>query len=162
MSYSISALLVLPRNTAREPRRQQRRYSLRCLDRDQEWGIPIGILADTVLFMASVNEELLASMYSSAPCVYHPLIWRRERDLRLAHGYIQQIKLCSQVERGVAIVGEVWVLQALGVVLDDAFEEGEVFEVDGSADTDGDVNPEDVLGLSWRVCFDRRTHMVVT
>lgn len=45
------------------------------------------------------------------------------------------------MERGVAIVCEVGVLQALGVVLDDAFEEGEVFEVDGSADADGDVDP---------------------
>lgn len=45
------------------------------------------------------------------------------------------------MERGVAIVCKVWVLQAPGVVLDDAFEEGEVFELDGSADADGDVNP---------------------
>ena len=45
------------------------------------------------------------------------------------------------MERGVAIVCEVWVLQAFGVVFDDAFEKGEVFEVDGAADADGDVNP---------------------
>ena len=45
------------------------------------------------------------------------------------------------MERRVAIVGEVRVLHALGVVLDDAFEEGEVSEVDGSANADGDVNP---------------------
>ena len=45
------------------------------------------------------------------------------------------------MERRVAIVGEIRVLHALGVVLDDAFEEGEVSEVDGAADADGDVNP---------------------
>ena len=53
------------------------------------------------------------------------------------------------MERGVAVVCEIRVLQALGVVLDDAFEEGEVFEVDGSADADGDVNPPVFLGLGW-------------
>ncbi len=53
------------------------------------------------------------------------------------------------MERGVAVVCEIRVLQALGVVLDDAFEEGEVFEVDGSADADGDVNPPVLLGLGW-------------
>ena len=47
----------------------------------------------------------------------------------------------SEVEGGVALVCEIWVLQALGVVLDDTFEEGEVLETDGSADADGDVNP---------------------
>ena len=45
------------------------------------------------------------------------------------------------MERGVALVCEIWVLQALGIVLDDAFEEGEVLETDGSADADGDVYP---------------------
>ena len=57
------------------------------------------------------------------------------------HSYIQQTQLGSQVQRGVAIIGEVGVLQALGIVLDDTFEEREVVEVDGSADADGDVNP---------------------
>lgn len=65
---------------------------------------------------------------------------------RLAYGYIQQPQLRSEVKRGVAIVREVGVLQALGVVLDDAFEEGEVFEVDGSTNADGDVNPASLLG----------------
>ena len=40
------------------------------------------------------------------------------------------------MQRGVAAAGEVRVLQARGVVFDDAFEEGEVLEVDGSADAD--------------------------
>ena len=73
---------------------------------------------------------------------------------------MHQVQLCGQVERGVAVVGEVGVLEALGVIFDDAFEEGEVFEVDGSADADGDVNPPSSLrielvnmlgnsGLTW-------------
>lgn len=58
-TYSISALPVLPRNTAREPRRQKRGYSLGCLHREQERGVPVGILADTVVFGAGVDEEFL-------------------------------------------------------------------------------------------------------
>lgn len=50
------------------------------------------------------------------------------------------------MKRGVTIVCEVGILQVLGVVLDDAFEEGEIFEADGSTDADGDVNPAMLLG----------------
>ena len=60
---------------------------------------------------------------------------------RSTHGDVQQPQLRGQMERRVAIVRKVRVLHALGVVFDDAFEEGEVSEVDGSADADGDVNP---------------------
>lgn len=66
------------------------------------------------------------------------------------HGYVQEAQLRGEVERGVALVCEVRVLEVLGVVLDDAFEEGEVLEADGSADADGDVNP---LGVLVRVGF---------
>ena len=59
----------------------------------------------------------------------------------MTHGYVQKAQLRGEVERGVALVCEIWVLQALGVVLDDAFEEAEILETDGSADADGDVNP---------------------
>lgn len=45
------------------------------------------------------------------------------------------------MQRRIAIVGVVWVPEALGAVPDDTFEEGEVLEVDGAADTDGDVDP---------------------
>ena len=83
--YGISALLVLPRNTARKPRRQERSYSLRCLHRKQERGIPVGILADTVVFMAGVYKEFLTP--SSAPCFYRPSN-RDSREFWLAHGYI--------------------------------------------------------------------------
>ena len=69
------------------------------------------------------------------------------------------------MERRVAIVGEIRVLHALGVVFDDAFEKGEVSEVDGAADADGDVNPfpvgfllrilelERTLGMAGLTCF---------
>lgn len=55
-------------------------------------------------------------------------------------GNIQQPELRGEVKRGVTVVCEVGILQALEVVLDDAFEEGEIFEADGSTDADGDVN----------------------
>ena len=45
------------------------------------------------------------------------------------------------MERGVAAVGEVRVPDALGVVLDDAFEKGKVFKMDGPTEADGNVNP---------------------
>lgn len=45
------------------------------------------------------------------------------------------------MEGGVALVGEVWVLKAAGVVLDDALDKGEVVEMDGAAEADGDVDP---------------------
>ena len=82
------------------------------------------------------------------------------KTLDFAHGYVHQAQLRGQVERRVAVVGEVGVLEAPGIVLDDAFEEGEVFEVDGSADADGDVSPPSFIrielvnmlghgGLTW-------------
>lgn len=52
------------------------------------------------------------------------------------------------MQGGVAIVGVVRVPEALGVVRDDAFEEGEVFEVDGAADADGDFNPRVLLRIT--------------
>jgi len=45
------------------------------------------------------------------------------------------------VEGCVASIGEVWVFEIAGVVLDDALDEGEVVEVDGAAEADGDVDP---------------------
>lgn len=45
------------------------------------------------------------------------------------------------MKRGATIVAEVGVLQALGVVLDDALDEGEIVKADGSAEAGGDVDP---------------------
>jgi len=45
------------------------------------------------------------------------------------------------MERSVALVCEVWILKVAGVVLDDALDEGEVVEVDGTAEADRDVDP---------------------
>ena len=56
--------------------------------------------------------------------------------------YFDKTHLCSEVERGIAIVCEVRVLQAFWVVLDYPFEECKVFEMDSPADAKGDVNPE--------------------
>lgn len=60
--YSISTLLVFPRDAAREPSRQQRRHGLGRLHRQQERGIPVRVLADAVfVFVAGVDEEFLKS-----------------------------------------------------------------------------------------------------
>ena len=56
--------------------------------------------------------------------------------------YLDKPQLCSEVERGIAIVCEVRVLQALWAVLDYSFEECKVFEMDSPADAKGDFNPE--------------------
>lgn len=76
--------------------------------------VPIGILTNPTVFMASVYEEL---------------------------GDIEQAQSCGQMERCVAIVCKVGVLDVLRVVFDDALEEGEVFEVDGTSDAGGDIDP---------------------
>ena len=64
--YGISTLLVLPGDAAREPRRQQRGHGLGRLDRERERGIPVGILADALVFVAGVYEEFLYAHI--APC----------------------------------------------------------------------------------------------
>ena len=53
-----------------------------------------------------------------------------------AYGDLEEAKLCGEVEGGVAVVAEVRVLKALGIVFDYAFDEGGIVEVDGSAKTD--------------------------
>ena len=58
--YGISALLVLPGDTARESRRQERGYGLRCLHRERERGVPVGILAHPVVFVAGIYQKLLS------------------------------------------------------------------------------------------------------
>ena len=58
------------------------------------------------------------------------------------HCNFEKIHLGSEVERGIAIVCEVRVLQAIWVVPDDPFEECKVFEMNSTADAKGDVNPE--------------------
>ena len=178
--YGISTLLVLPRDAAREPRRQQRGHGLGRLDRERERGVPVGILADALVFVAGVYEEFLESpvprcggpIVSTVFRAHHTRTHTHTLSLSLSfeqrdarergenvglcirtdstHGYVQEAQLRGEVERGVALVCEVWVLQVLGVVLDDAFEEGEVLKTDGSADADGDVNP---LGFLVRVGF---------
>lgn len=45
------------------------------------------------------------------------------------------------MERGVSIVRVIWVLQTCWIVLDDSLEEVGVFEVDGSANTNGGFDP---------------------
>ena len=65
----------------------------------------------------------------------------QEGKIASTHSYVQETQFSGQMQRRVAIVGEVGVLQACGIVFDYASEEGEVFEVDSPADADGDVDP---------------------
>ena len=59
----------------------------------------------------------------------------------ITYSYIEQTQLCGEVERGVAIVRKIGILEAFGVVLDDAFEEAQVLEVDRPANASRNVNP---------------------
>ena len=59
----------------------------------------------------------------------------------------EQAELGGEMKGGVAIVTEVGALQALGIVLDDALHEGEVVEVDGSAEAGGDVDPGSLVRM---------------
>lgn len=45
------------------------------------------------------------------------------------------------MQGSVAFVGEVGVLEFGGVVLDDSLHENEIVEVDGTAETDGSIDP---------------------
>lgn len=54
---------------------------------------------------------------------------------------IQVSELRCEMQGGVAMILDVGVPQIVGVVLDDAFEEGEIAEVDGASDSVGRVNP---------------------
>ena len=45
------------------------------------------------------------------------------------------------MEGGVAVIGKVGVLEVMGVVFYDSFEEGKVLEMDRTADSSGWVNP---------------------
>lgn len=56
------------------------------------------------------------------------------------YGDLEQAELGGEMKGGVAMVAEVGALQALGVVLDNALDEGEVVEVEGSAEAGGDVD----------------------
>ena len=60
----------------------------------------------------------------------------------VAYCYLKQAELCGKVERGIGFIGIVRVLEVVGIVLDDAAEEREIVEVDGTADADGDADPE--------------------
>lgn len=99
-----------------------------CFHREHERGVPVGVAGDAISVMAGVDEEL---------------------DDRV------QAELGGQVEGSVAFVVEVRVLEARGVVLDDALHEDEVVQVDGSAEADADVDPEDTVSLVFGECLER-------
>ncbi len=52
----------------------------------------------------------------------------------------KKAQLCGHVQGGVALVRKIWVLQDLAVVLDDALDQEEIVEVNGSLEADGGVN----------------------
>ena len=105
------------------------------LDSDEEGRVPICVAADALVFMAGINQEFLVRSLESAFC------WQWGPG-EATHRYLDKPQLCSEVERGIAIICEVGVLQALWVVLDYSFEECKVFQMDSPADAKGDVNPE--------------------
>lgn len=57
------------------------------------------------------------------------------------HNLQEAIRSC-QVQRRIAQVVEVWILEIGGVVLDYAPDEGQVIVLDGPAEADGHVDPD--------------------
>lgn len=57
------------------------------------------------------------------------------------YGDLDEAMLGGKVEGGVALIREVWVLEVLWVVADDAFHEWEVIAKDSAAQAHRDVNP---------------------
>lgn len=64
-----------------------------------------------------------------------------------ANGNFEKSELGSEVEWGIAVVGDIGGVQGAGVVFDDAFEEDEVVEVDGAAETGGKVDHRNSIYL---------------
>lgn len=131
--YSIRALFVLPAYAAGEARGEEGGDGVvGGGGREGERGVPVGIAGDAVVFVAGGDEVL---------------------------DEVEEAELGGEVEGGVAFVGEVGVLQALRVVLDDAFDEDEVVQVGGAAEADADVDPDGGVNLgfwkfpdgSWRL-----------
>lgn len=60
---------------------------------------------------------------------------------RSTHSDFQASEPCGEVERSVALVCEIWVLEVAGVILDDALDEREVVQVDGTAEAERGVDP---------------------
>lgn len=65
-AYGISTILVLPWDATWEPRGQQGSHQLGGLYRKMQRRVPVAILADTVVFVACFDEELLVSNRLSA------------------------------------------------------------------------------------------------
>ena len=61
-------------------------------------------------------------------------------DVDEEESYVVEAEGGGEVEGGIAVVGEVRVLEEGGVGFEDAAEEGEVVEVDGAANADGGVD----------------------
>lgn len=121
--YSISALFVLPANTTREARSEEGRDRVvRRFYREHERRVPVGVAGDAILVVAGINEEC-------------------DDFVEAERG--------GQVQAGVGFVVEVGVVEARGVVLDDALDEDEVVQVDGSAEADADVDPDGAVSLRF-------------
>lgn len=63
-----------------------------------------------------------------------------EEGGKAAYGDFQQAELSGEVQRGIAIVVEIGVLETAWVVLDDALEQYEIVQLDRSANSNGNVN----------------------
>ena len=64
----------------------------------------------------------------------------REEGRKAAYGNFQQAELSGEVQRGIAIVVEVGVLETAWVVLGDALEQYEIVQLDRSANSNGNVD----------------------
>lgn len=148
-SYSICTVFILPADTSWEPCCDQAGHQVGGLGREVQRGGPVGVLADAVVFVAGVDEEFLEkaqALSRGTESLKRGIgeekgVGGNKSGAGNRYGDLEQAELGGEMKRGVAIVAEVWVLQALGVVLDDALDEGKVVEVDGSAEAGGDVDP---------------------
>ena len=109
---------------------------MRGFDCDKEGRVPVCVAADALVFVACIDQELLVHSLAVGPSL------AVHTGKAITHCYLDEAQLCSEMERRVAIICEVRVLQAFGVVLDYSFEERKVFEMDGPADAKGNVNPD--------------------
>ena len=100
--------------------------------------VQVCVPRDAGVFVAGFYEEGLSPyyqlLYIGICCIFGSVSV-------FTYGDIVETELRGKMEGGVAVVREIWGSEVLGVISYDSFEEGEVVEVDGAADTGWWINP---------------------
>lgn len=150
---------ILVRHAARKPRDQQPAHVDAAGRRgEHQRCVPVRIARDVAGFVPGVYEEFLQHDWDVQLCFpafvppstilfpgqSFPMASRLFRDMtRKVHTYsdLQEPLPSREMQRRVASVVQVWILQRCGVVADDALYEQQIVKENRAAQADGDVDP---------------------